>query len=142
MAGEERWAGLLAERQDGTAQDGQGLGGLRVFKARRVLTPLRIASPMVFVLDAPVAAHDLRELRGPAVGRLEAGDKEALAGGRLVAFLGALRGAGDAQDGPREGETEGFGFDGDDPQLVVGDPAMGLVVTRKGGGALSSTPRA
>ena len=89
MASEQERARLPAERQDGAAQDGQGLRSLRIFKARRVFAPLCIASPMVFVLDAPVAAHDLRELRGPALGRLEAGDKEALAGGRRVAFLGA-----------------------------------------------------
>jgi hypothetical protein len=46
MAGEQKRARVPAERQDGAAQDGQGLRSSD-FKARRVFAPLGIASPMV-----------------------------------------------------------------------------------------------
>ena len=54
MVGEERGAGFEAKGQEPAAQDGEGLSGFWVFEPWRVFAPLRVALPVVLILDAPM----------------------------------------------------------------------------------------
>ena len=121
MTKEELWAGLVTEGQDGAAKEGEGLSSFWILEARRVLAPLGIAFPMIFVFDAPVRAHVLGKLLGAMLAGVKAGDEVAHAGGVLdLSPDGLFARARDADDSLGEGQADGLGLDGQDPDFVTG----------------------
>ena len=93
----------------------------RIAKARRVLSPLGVSFPVVFVFDAPVCADVLSELFWAIRERIKAGDEVSHADGVLEPSTdGFLTGACDADDGLGKRQTNGFGLHRYDPDLVTG----------------------
>lgn len=142
-AGEELRAGLVDEGQEGAAEDGEDLCAAAVALAGAVLAPLGVAFPVVFVFDTPVAADDFQEPPRAGGTGIEAGQEiaHALDGGRGV-FAGAPAGAGDAHDGARKGQADGFGLYGDDADFVPGAASVGFAGEAKRGAAAASRSRA
>lgn len=138
-AGEESWAGLANEGEEGTAEDGEDLSGVAAVMARGVLDPLGVALPMVFVFDAPVTANDLVEALRGGLRRVEAGHEvaHAVLGERRV-FFGALGGAGNTHHRTSKGQAEALGLEGDYADLVASDAPVRPTLDGKRGEASSS----
>lgn len=142
MASEELRAGFADESQGGATEEGEDLCDFGLAVAATILAPLRVAFPVVLVLDAPVLANDVGKLARSGLRRVAAAHKMAHAGPGFGAGTGALHGACDADDRTGKGQPDGFSFHRSDSDFVARQPAVALFIEAKRGASRARTLRA